>query len=72
MQVVSATDCGIAASDSPTPASDDGPLRPARRPAAPVVVTLLIAIVMPLVMPKEFSPGRGFAVAGVEAILLVA
>jgi len=36
------------------------------------VVTLLVAIVLPLVMPHEFSPGRGYAVAAIEAILLVA
>ena len=37
-----------------------------------MVITLLVAIVLPLVMPSEFSPGRGWAVAVVEAILLVA
>ena len=36
------------------------------------MITLLVAIVLPLVMPHEFSPGRGFAISGIEAILLVA
>jgi hypothetical protein len=41
-------------------------------PRAPVVITLLVAIALPLLMPSEFSPGNGFAASGVEAILLVA
>jgi len=36
------------------------------------VITLLVAIALPLLMPNEFSPGRGFAVSSVEAMLLVA
>ena len=57
------TDCAI---DAPAPSDLRGD------PRAPVVITLLIAIVIPLVMPHEFSPGRGYAVASVEGILLVA
>ena len=63
-------------------AASTRPTRPLRRPTtpsdlrgdprAPVVITLLVAIVLPLVMPNEFSPGRGWGVAVVEAILLVA
>ena len=37
-----------------------------------MVITLLVAIALPLVMPREFSPGSGIAVSIVEAILLVA
>ena len=36
------------------------------------MITLLVAIVLPLVMPREFSPGNGWAISTVEAILLVA
>ena len=41
-------------------------------PRAPVVITLLVAIALPLLMPSEFSPGDGFVASGIEAILLVA
>jgi uncharacterized membrane protein len=37
-----------------------------------VVITLLVAIALPLLMPSEFSPGNGFAASGVLAVLLVA
>jgi len=62
-----ATDCGIDAPGSSTPMSD---LR--GDPRAPVVITLLVAIALPLLMPSEFSPGDGFVASGIEAILLVA
>src|SRR5262249_49933500 len=66
------TDCRIDASDSPTP-SPDGPASDLRGdPRAPVVITLLVAIALPLLMPNEFSPGRDYAVSAVETILLVA
>jgi len=41
-------------------------------PRAPVVITLLVAIALPLLMPSEFSPGDGFVASGIEASLLVA
>jgi uncharacterized membrane protein len=37
-----------------------------------VVITLLVAIALPFLMPSEFSPGNGWVVGGVESILLVA
>jgi len=37
-----------------------------------VVITLLVAVALPLVMPHEFSPGKGYVVSAVEAVLLVA
>jgi uncharacterized membrane protein len=57
------TDCGTDAPDSSDLRGD---------PRAPVVVTLLVAIVLPFAMPNEFSPGNGWGISVVEAILLVA
>ena len=37
-----------------------------------MVITLLVAIALPFLMPSQFSPGNGWGVGGVEAILLVA
>jgi uncharacterized membrane protein len=37
-----------------------------------VVITLLVAIALPILMPNQFSLANGFAFAAVEAVLLVA
>ena len=37
-----------------------------------MVITLLVAIALPFLMPSQFSPGNGWGVGSVEAILLVA
>jgi uncharacterized membrane protein len=57
------TDCAIDASESSDLRGD---------PRAPVVITLLVAIALPLLMPNEFSLGKGYAFSALEAILLVA
>jgi uncharacterized membrane protein len=67
-----ATDCGIDASGSSIPASDDGVSDLRGDPRAPVVITLLIAIALPILMPDQFSPGKGYPFSAIEAILLVA
>ena len=36
------------------------------------MITLLVAIVLPLVMPDEFSPGSGWVASALEAALLIA
>jgi uncharacterized membrane protein len=50
----------------------DNPASARGDPRAPVVITLLVAIALPFAMPNEFSPGKGWGISTVEAVLLVA